>query len=153
MSLGGRNYSTVGSYTLVASATLPVTTLISTAAVRPRLYEFDLGSSGAPANQASRFTISRVSTTGTVGSSVTASPIDPGDPASVTTAGLGTFSVAPTAGVVLMQFGLNQQATFRWLANPGGELIMPATAANGLELLSPAVSSAWAAEFTMFFSE
>ena len=50
MSLGGRNYAVSASSTLAASATLPVVTLVSTAAVRPRLYEFILGSSGVPAN-------------------------------------------------------------------------------------------------------
>jgi hypothetical protein len=153
MSLGGRNYASAGSYTLAASATLPVVTLVSTTAVRPRLYEFNLGSSGAPANQAARFAWNRISTTGTQGSGITPAPIDPGDPACVTTSGLGTFSVAPTAGTLLFQCGLNQQATYRWLANPGGELIMPATASNGIELLTPAVSSAWACEFTLYFAE
>lgn len=155
MSLGGRNYAVTASSTLAASATLPLVTLISTAAVRPRLYEFILGSSGAPANQATRFAWQRCTTAGTAGSSLTPQALDPADPAAVTTSGLATFSVGPTltASAFLNDVGLNQQATFRWLANPGGEMVMPATAANGLALMPLSVSSAYTAETTLYFAE
>lgn len=155
MSLGGRNYSVSGTSTLAASATLPLVTLISTAAVRPRLYDFTLGSSGAPANQAVRYAIQRCTTAGTPGSSITPQALDPADPVAVVTSGLATFSVGPTltANAFLFDLGLNQQGTYRWLAAQGGELVMPATAANGLALMPLAVSSAFAAEFVMHFSE
>ena len=37
--------------------------------------------------------------------------------------------------------GLNQRATFRWVAAPGGELIAKALAENGLMLRTVAMSS------------
>jgi hypothetical protein len=153
MSLGGRNYAFANSFVLVASASLPFATVVSTAAVRPRLAEFQVGSSSTPANAAARYDFNRISTAGTAGSNPTPAPTDPADPAAVTINGLGTFSVAPTIGTLLFRVSVNQQNTYRWLAAPGRELIMPAIAANGLEFLTPVVTAAFTADFTFYFEE
>ena len=38
------------------------------------------------------------------------------------------------AGTEVLRVPLNHRATFRWIANPGEELVWPATATNGLGL-------------------
>ena len=137
-----RSYSLDTTGTVAASATLPFLTLIGTAAVRPKLFDIIVGSSATPADNACKFQIQRCTTAGTPGSSLTPTPEDPGDPACVSTSGLLTFSVGPTltAGAMLLQWSQNQRATFRWVAAPGKELDIPATASNGLALMTPTVA-------------
>lgn len=149
----GRDYAITGSSSLAASATLPLVTIMGTAAVRTCVYDYMFGSSGTPADAASSMLIQRCSTAGTPGSSPTPAPLDTGDPASVTTSGLATFTVGPTLGTTLGRFGFNQRATYRWIAAPGGELRIPATAANGLAFVPVAVSTAFTTEFTIYFAE
>jgi hypothetical protein len=67
------------------------------------------------------------------------------DPASATTeydAG-ENHTVEPTftAAAILLNIPLNQRATFRWVAAPGGELVMPATAANGFGIETDTIST------------
>lgn len=151
----GRNYSITGNTSLAASATLPALTVIGTTAVRTMVYDYILGSSGSPADAAARLTWQRCTTAGTAGSSITPQAIDPGNPAAVTTSGLATFSVGPTltASALLAEVGINQRATFRWIAAPGGELMIPATSANGLALMPIAVSAAFTLEATVYIAE
>lgn len=136
-----RSYSINGSATTNASATLPLLTVISTAAVRTKIYDVVVGSDATPADNAAKFQFQRCTSAGTAGSSITPQAIDPGDPAAVTTSGLAVFSVGPTltASAFLLQFAVNQRATFRWVAAPGKEMVCPATASNGIALMNPVV--------------
>lgn len=136
-----RSYSLDVTGTVVASATLPFLNLLSTAAVRPKVFDIVVGSVATPADNACKFQVQRCTTAGTPGSSPTPQAEDPGDPACVTTAGLLTFGAGPTltANAFLLQWSQNQRATFRWVAAPGKELVMPATAANGLALMTPTI--------------
>src|SRR5690348_2272974 len=110
-----RSYSLCGSVTTPNSATLPIATILATAAVRPKIYDIILGASSAAADSTGRFLVQRCSTGGTPGTNPTPSPLDPADPASLTTAGLAVFSVGPTLGASMLGWGLNQRATFRWI--------------------------------------
>lgn len=149
----GRNYSVALSATNTASSTLPLVGISSTAAIRPAIYEFVFGSSGAPANQACSFLFQRATTVG-AGTAFTPVALDPGDPASTATSNI-TYTTGPTltANAHLYRFGLNQQATFRWIAAPGSEMKAPATANNGIMCLNIATSTTWTAEGTLYFAE
>lgn len=151
----GRNYAVATTATLAQSSTLPLLTVIGTAAVRSMIYEFTFGSSGAPADAAASFTLQRSTTAGTPGSTFTLISLDPGDPAAVTTCGLATYSGGPTltSNSFLYNFGINQRATFRWIAAPGSELKIPATANNGIAFVPINVSAAWAPQFTVLIAE
>lgn len=151
----GRDYAIATTAALAQSATLPLLTLIGTAAVRAMIYEFEFGSSGTPADSAASIALQRCTTAGTAGSSFTPVPLDPADPASVSTCGLATFSGGPTltANAFLYNFGINQRATFRWIAAPGSELKIPATAANGIAFMPLNVSTTWTPQFTVLFAE
>ncbi len=89
------------------------------------------------------------------GTAITPNPLDSSDPASVTSAAGGSFlSGNPTIGVTLLQWSQNQRATFRWVAAPNSELLVPATAANGIGLLNPVKGgSAWVVDWTVLFYE
>ncbi len=149
-----RSYGLVGNYALVASATLPVMNLIGTAVVRTKVYDVIMGSD-AVADNAAKFVFQRCTTAGTPAGNFTAVAIDPGDPAAVTTCGYALFSVGPTltASAYLLQWGQNQRATFRWVAAPSKELVIPATAANGLSLMSTVVTAGYNAVWAIEFEE
>jgi hypothetical protein len=135
------------------SATKTAVTVISAATVRPRIYDVVIGNSATPADQAATYALTRFTAAGTAGSSPTPNPVDPGDVASVATAGI-THSAEPTyASTDLLQVPLNQRATFRWVANPGYELVAPATAANGIGARLVSATSALATNVSVFFFE
>jgi hypothetical protein len=128
----GRRYSIDGEDTNTASTT--ILELRSTTAIRPRIYDFLLSSDATPADNAGDYLLQRTTTAGT-STAVTPQALDPGDPAAVATAGKA-HSAEPTytSNAILLHVALNQRATFRWVAAPGGEIVLPA-AANGVGLL------------------
>jgi hypothetical protein len=151
-----RSYSVTGDNLAAQnSATVPQAQLVATAAVRPKLYDLMLGSPSTPADQAASWCIRRSTTASTGGTAVTPVSIDPGDPASITTAMVSPSMSAPTltAGLFLLQWAQNLRATFRWVAAPGKEIIAPASANNGLTMLNTVLTSAFNISFTLEFEE
>lgn len=107
-------------------------TVIASTSVRPRIFDIVMGCSGTPADQAANYVVGRTTTTGTAASNPTPNLIDPGDIAAVATAGI-THSAEPTyASTFLLTVPINQRATFRWVASPGYELVVPGSANNCL---------------------
>jgi hypothetical protein len=111
--------------------------LLTAAASTPRrgkIVEFTIGSDTTPADAAFVVIGQRCSTAGT-GTTVTPNACDPADPIASTIVATGTVTVDPTltaSAFVFPGFALNQRASFRWVAVPGYEIIIPATAANGV---------------------
>ena len=133
--------ASVGS--IVADATRPR---------RSKVYDIIFGSEGTPADNAFQWVVQRCTAAGT-STSVTPSPLDPADAATETDAGENhTIEPTYTAGAVLLSISINQRATFRWVASPGGELVYPATASNGVGFKTP-TSSAAAVTATVHFLE
>lgn len=132
----GRRYHGFGS--AAVGTNLTIVTMISAATIRPRLYDILIGCAATPADQATKFSLLRCTAAGTAGSSFTPIALDPNDPAALATCGQGVFSVEPTytANSNLLVLDVNQRATVRWVAAPGGELMAPATASNGIGLRS-----------------
>ena len=129
--------------TRTSSTTLSVGAVYCPGASMKRfgIYDLEIGSDATPADQVLRWELTRTSTVGTIGSSVTPGPNDPADAAAVTLSAQA-HSVDPTLGVVLKAIPLNQRATFRWMAyDRDDQLIVPATANNGIAVRTP-VSSA-----------
>lgn len=126
----------------------------ATALRRIYIFDFTIGMEAPPASLANLWTMQRFTVPGT-STAVTPSQLDPGDPAALTVAGQNhTIEPTYTAGAVLAAKPLNQQATYRWLAAPGSELVAPATNLNGIGLLTPTVGSvAAAATADIYFHE
>ena len=122
--------------------------------VRPAIYDIIVGSVATPADNSFHFRHLRTTAAGT-STAFTPVSLDPADPASTTAAGTN-HTVAPTATANsnLLDIAGNQRACVRWIAAPGGELKVPATAANGIACTSVAVGgSAVAMIFTIAFEE
>jgi hypothetical protein len=100
-----------------------------------------LGSETAPADIAMLFTVRRYTAAGT-STAVTPLALDPADPAFLGQAGENhTVDPTYTANAILLNIPLNQRATFRWVAVQGGELVYPATTANGIGIETDVISS------------
>lgn len=105
-----------------------------TTAHRIKVYDVVVGSDATPADNAAEYVLQRYTVDGT-STAVTPQALDPGDAAALAEAG-EAHSAEPTytANAILLQWAQNQRATFRWVAVPGGELIIPATADSGIGL-------------------
>lgn len=150
-----RSYSINGSATNTQSSTLPLVTVISTANVRPRIYDITLGSGVSPVDQQARYLVQRCTTAGTAGSSITPQALDPGDPVAVGTSGVAVFSAGPTltANAYMLTIAGSQRATRRWAPKDGKEIVLPATASNGVAFMPVQVSAAWDEGFSIQYEE
>lgn len=147
----GRRYSINGQDTGTAGTTILGLTSAST--IKPKIYDVIIGSDATPADQAAEYVLQRYTVAGT-STGVTPQPLDPDDPAALASAG-EAHSSGPTytSNAILLQVALNQRATFRWVAAPGGELILPATAANGVGLQVISTTSAFNCNSTFYYEE
>jgi hypothetical protein len=109
---------------------------------RARIYDWSLGSSATPGDNAFIHVAQRCTTAGT-GSALTPNALDPADTLASTIVCKDTVTVDPTltANAFLFEVPLNQRASFRWVAAPYGEMVVPATANNGIMLGLSAAST------------
>lgn len=124
--------------------------LLSAATVRARIYDLVIGSRATADNAASYYL--RRTTAGGSTTPITALALDPADPSAEIVAGGPAITTEPTytAGTNVLAFGLNQRATFRWVANPGAEIVIAAAVAGvGLR---PAAGS-FAVDATIYWME
>jgi len=138
-----------------ASTSLSLGTWVADA-TRPRrlkLYDLIVGSEASPADNAFLYIVQRCTSAGTL-SAVTPSPIDPGDAATESDAGENvTIEPTYTANLVMISLPLNQRATFRWVANPGAEIVTPATASNGLGIQTTTATGVVAISSSVYMDE
>ena len=99
---------------------------------RGKIYDMTVGSDATPADNTAEYVLQRYTVDGT-STAVTPQALDPADAAALSEAG-EAHSAEPTytANAILLQWAQNQRATYRWVAAPGGELVFPATADNGI---------------------
>ena len=132
-------------------------TVVGSASVRPRLFEYSVGVATAPnaTDQQLNFAVQRFTAAGTsAGSAPTPLSIDPGDVAAVATVGW-THSGEPTytAGGALADQWMNQRAMFRWVAVPGFEFVSAATSGNGIGLFNKSVAAATVVQGQLMWME
>lgn len=101
---------------------------------RGKIYDILVGTNGTPADNAMEFAVSRMTAPST-SAIISAQPLDMADAvmasgcvANSTTE--GTF----TSSAELWYAGINQRASYRWVAAPGSEMVYPATSSAGLAL-------------------
>lgn len=107
---------------------------------RIKVYYVECGSDATPADNAAEYNLQRYTVDGT-STGVTPQALDPGDAAALSEAG-EAHSIEPTytAGAIMLAWMQNQRATFQWFAPPGGEIVGPATADNGVGVQSITVA-------------
>jgi hypothetical protein len=126
--LGGSQQAVSTSYKTLVSMFATTGTLR-----RGKMYDILIGTNGTPADNFLEWDVSRMTADGT-GSAITPNALDPADGAAAGTA-KANYTVEPatiTANSSVFYVGVNQRASYRWVAAPGSELVYPATANNGL---------------------
>lgn len=121
---------------------------------RIKLYELSAGSdAGTPIDNGLRFEVNR-STTAATGTAVTPEPLDAADAAAVTLF-KSNLSVqgTNTAGKIPLQWAQNTRTTYRWVAAPGSEIVIPATANNGLHINTPVAPNTPSVAMSLFVEE
>lgn len=124
-------YAVTGQQTAGAKTIL---TVVSAATIRPRIVEYKSSTTGGPTSDASyEVQLKRFTAAGTT-TALTPASTDSGDPAATFTAGSNaTVEPTYTANTLIDDYGANPRATFRWVAyDQRAEIILPATAANGV---------------------
>lgn len=140
--------------TNTTSTTVPMWWLTGGTVSRLTVYDIISGSDATPADNYAEFALRRATTLGTVSTSFTPTALDPANPAAAATFSL-TASAQPTitASSDVLNIAHNQRATFRWVAAPGGELIVPATSANGFALMAVASNATGTYGWTVHWVE
>lgn len=125
-------YAAQGTQTAAGKTAL---TIVSTVNGRSRLFDYKLSNVGAiTVDSQFEVQLKRFTAAGTT-TAVTPSPTDPSDPAATLFTAGSNATVEPTytAGVVIDDVGVNPRGIYRFTAYaPDAEIILPATAANGL---------------------
>ena len=138
-----------------ASATLAVGAISADATTprRQKILDVIVGSEATPADNAFLWQFQRSTTQGTA-STVTPEPLDPADAVALADALENhTVNGTLTGGAIPLTIPLNQRASFRWVASPGSELVIPATADNGFHLLTPTAGGLVAISASLIFEE
>lgn len=151
-----RRYNGFSNATNTASAANPLAAVIAGGAtVRGRLYDLVVGSDATPADAATKLAIQRCTTSGLGTTVVVPPPLDGADPAALLTWYSAWTSTQPTITAVtsLLQVAMNQRATFRWVAVPDSELVIPATQWSGLALMSVVASATANYAFSAMWQE
>jgi len=121
---------------------------------RVKLCELVLGSdAGTLGTSNFRWDVNRSTTTAT-GTTVTPNALDPADTTltAIIKSNL-TVQGTNTAGAIPLSIPLSQQATFRWVANPGFEIVIPGSASNGLHVNTPVAGNTPSAAGTIIAEE
>lgn len=122
-----------------------VNSLSTTQARRGCVYDIMVGTDGTPADNAVVYDLSRLNGTAGTATSATPTALNPADAAYLGAAVVNTTieSANITAASSVWSIGVNQRASYRWVAAPGSEFYYPATTLNGfvLRAKSPAYTS------------
>lgn len=106
----------------------------TTSARRGKVYDLLIGTNGTPADNYMTFDISRQTADGTA-TTVTPNALDPADGAMLGVSKANyTAEGTITANSSVFYVGINQRASYRWVAAPGSELVYPATNLAGFAL-------------------
>lgn len=152
------NGSTTGGGTQQATTTTYVGSLIgltgaNSAPRRFKIYDILIGTNGTPADNYVEWDVSRVTTNSTA-TTLTPQPLDMADATSLTTTTVNSSTFGTiTTGSNVFYVGVNQRASYRWVAAPGGELVSPATSSAGFQLRVRSGAYTGTATGTIHFEE
>jgi hypothetical protein len=120
--------------------------------VRARVYDLIIGCKDTPGDQAAAYFMGRYTAAGT-STAIVPTALDEGDLAAAIEAGENhTGEPSYASAEILLRIDLNQRATFRWVAAPGGELVIPAIVNEGLGIYGDP-TTAYNAGITIHFEE
>ena len=126
-------YAATGTQTVTATPGDTALAVLAVTATRGKIHDIIFSHSSSPVDDVIQWLVRRLTAVGTEGAGVTPAPLDPdAPPAQLDGAENHTVEPTYTAATELFDNDLNQRASFRWVAAPGGEFVIPATATNGI---------------------
>ena len=147
---GGTQQPTTTTY---VGALLGLSCVTTTALRRFKIYDVLIGTNGTPADNFIEWDISRITAASTT-TVLAAQPLDSADAAAVTNATVNSSTFGTiTSGSNVFYVGVNQRASYRWVAAPGSELVAPATSSNGFQLRCRSGGYTGTATGTILFQE
>lgn len=125
-------YAATGKQTPNTTSYKTILQLTGAATFRAQIYDLMFSTEGTPADNDVTYGCQRTTADGS-DTAVTPEPLDPADPSSKMTCGEDASS-EPTeeSTIPILEVGVHQRGTFRWVAAPGGEMIIAAVTANGI---------------------
>lgn len=120
------------------------------------IYEIQIGSRATPASQAQTYVVGRTTADGATGSTPTPAPLNPDSVAALATARTAPGTEPTYASTFLWHLSLNQQASWRWVTQPGqgtGLYSAHGAATDGIALKCTAVTTAFAVDGHIHFQE
>ena len=146
--MAGAKYYASGEQNLNSSA-ISALSIVAAAAAQGRAWINDIivGNVGTPADLAGTYIVERTTDEGT-GTDVVPTLIDIADKAAAMQANENHSSEPTLSGGKVLETPVNHRGTFRWVAPPGGEIVTPATATDGVT-----VHSIHASATTLFRAE
>lgn len=148
-------YSVYGEDTNTAATTLLYVVNGATSPRRLSLFEFIIGSDHVAADNAFQYNLKRVTNEDATpgGTAVTPTKIDSQDPVALSNGVEGPAAEPTYEAGQLLEIGLNQRATFRWIAVPGKEFKVVATEDYGFGIFVAQAATAVVANATMLYEE
>jgi len=146
-------YAATGLENVVTSSLTTALSIARGASRRAKIYDVLVGQSGTPSDSLCRWVAQRFTVAPTV-TAVVPVALDPADPASITTAGENASAEGTyTSATELFDEPVNVRSTYRWVAAPGGELVIPDTAAAGIGIRVSSPAYILQADTTAHFEE
>ncbi len=141
----------------VAGTTDTTITLERGASKRAKVFDFTSGFTlASPSDNLLTVTAQRFTTDDGTGTARTPAPLDPADGAAVTTC-LTNHTIEPSAYTANEEIwgpiGQHMRATYRWVAAPGKELVIPNSASNGIGWFADHASVTPEHYMSIYFSE
>jgi len=120
---------------------------------RGKIYDILVGTNGTPTDYAMEWDLARLTAPST-GSPASANALDPADAIMVG----GAIANSTTEGTYtssgqVWYVGVNQRASYRWVAAPGSEIVYPATSSAGVGLRARSASYILTATGTVYNQE
>lgn len=148
--LAGTKQALTSTYKTILSVTAATASLCYAS-----IYDVMIGTNGTPADNFLEWDISHQTAAGTATSGPPV-PLQPQTQVRVAgSTGLINYTAEGTIAATSSVFyiGINQRASYRWVASPGSELIVPPTNLNGLALRVKSAAYTGTATGQVYFTE
>jgi hypothetical protein len=147
--MGGTQQNVSGTY----ATQLALTASSGTEARRFKIYDIAFGFNGTPVDAETEWDISRQTAAGTT-TAITPNRLDPADASALTVAGANaTVEGTITSASSCFYLGMNQRASYRWVARDGSELVAPATNLAGFAMRVRSATYTATATAAIWFDE
>ena len=120
---------------------------------RAAVYDIVLGSHDQPAHVATMFVVGRFTAPGASCRRVVPQPLDPDSPPAAAEYRLDYTTPPRYVRTSLLEVSRYQRITYRWVAEPGAEMVAPATVGGGIGIYSRSSSGSPAYDVVVFHRE